>query len=51
MLHNNVTCHSYMSRCHTKMESYDNYRKIVHRLYSSCISSIQEIDLVNLDLE
>jgi len=27
--------------CHMKIESHDEYGKIVHRLYSSCISSIQ----------
>jgi len=36
VLHNNVTCHI--------IELHDNYGKIVYRLCSSCISSIQEIN-------
>jgi len=36
----NVTCHSMMSH---KMKSHDNFGKVVHRPYSNCISSIQEM--------
>ena len=34
-----------MSQCNVtqKMKSYDNCGKVVHRLYSNCISSIQEM--------
>jgi len=36
----NVIYHSHMSGCHSVM-SHDKYGKVVHRLCSSCISSIQ----------
>jgi len=29
--------------CHTRMKSHDNHGKVVYRLCSSCISSIQEM--------
>ena len=35
--------HSHMSRCHS-VTSHDNHGKIVHKLCSSYISSIEEID-------
>jgi len=38
--------HSHMTRSHNITShdgSHDEYRKVVHRPYSSCISSIQEI--------
>jgi len=43
--HDKVTCHrtdvtSVMSH---KMKSHDNHGKVVHRPYSNCISSVQEI--------
>ena len=38
MLHDR--CHSVMSH---KMKSHNNCGKVVHRLYSSCISSVQEM--------
>jgi len=38
--HDNVICHSVTSH---KMKSHDNHGKVVHRPYSSCISSVQEI--------
>ena len=35
-------CH--MSQCNvTQIKSYDNHRKVVHKLYGNCISNIQEI--------
>jgi len=40
--HDHVTCH--ISQCDiTQMKSHDNCGKVVHRLCSNCISSVQEI--------
>ena len=38
----NVTYHSHMSGCH-RIISHDKCRKVVHRLYSSCLSSVQNL--------
>jgi len=38
--HDNVVCYSHMSGCQD-VTSHDKYGKVVHRPYSSCISSIQ----------
>ena len=43
----NVTYHSHTKGCHNVTShdiSHDEYGKIVHRPYSSCISSAQEIN-------
>jgi len=42
-----VTCHNHMLGSHRVMshdKSHNGYGKIVHRLCSSCISSVQEIE-------
>ena len=36
----NIIHHSYISGCYSII-LYDEYRRVVHRPYSSCISSIQ----------
>jgi len=40
MSHITVTCQDITVSCHM-IESYDEYRRVVHRPCSSCISSIQ----------
>ena len=40
--HDNVAYHSHISGCH-KVMSHDKCGKVVHRLYSSCISSVQNL--------
>jgi len=39
-----VTHYSHISGCHSvtshEIELHDKYRKVVYRLYSSCISSV-----------
>jgi len=38
-----IGSHSVMSHNVTMMESHDGYGKIVHRLCSSCISSVENL--------
>jgi len=38
--HDNVASHSHMSGCY-KVTSHNKCRKVVHKLYSSYISSVQ----------